>query len=189
MLRILINFYGSAHLRELRFNKDTSGKITVEKLKTYLPNQKCELLLMKINNVNQNIIMQDMKTIEYYIQNSPEKINAEPDSSTATLNEDFIFNILEYSSSEKNGFHKLQDMISTKSIDSFVERLKVRSNPNLMRESLRLKDMRMMKLSRRDEEIYYKYLQVEKPSKISPTILSDMNIFKTIPEDPLPFIF
>lgn len=191
MLRILINFYGSANLRELRFNKDTFAKVTVECLKSYLPDEKCELLLLKINNISTNIIMQDKKTIDFYVKSCTQGIDGHSDSASLTINDVDVIRILGYTpyiQTSPNDQSQVKNQLNAKSIESFAERLKIHSNGPLMRESMRLKDIKMMKFTRRDEEAYLKYLQVEKPSKNFPTILSNI-IFNTIPEDPLPFIF
>ncbi|KAK8846315.1 hypothetical protein M9Y10_020323 [Tritrichomonas musculus] len=192
MLRILINFFGSAHLREIRFNRDSCDKVTIEDLKKYLPDQRCELILLKVNNTYPNIIMQDKRTIGFYMNNCGTRKNPISASIDTDQNDVEVVHILSClnsnQSSSLNGQNKLQDLLKSKNIQLFIEQFKIRSDKNLMRESMRLKDIRMMKLSQKEEENYLQYLQVERPSKKYPTILSNI-IFNSPREDPLPYYF
>ena len=191
MLRVLINFFGSAHLREIRFDKESLDRVTIGNLKSYLPDQKYDLLLVKVNNTNLSVIMQDNKTIGSYIRSYPSRVSEISNPSNSPTNDVDVIRILGLSQpslSSSNDKTHLQDLVNSKSVQSFLEKLKIRTNLPLFRESMRLKDIRMMKLTRREEELYLKYLQVEKPSKPYPTNLTNM-LFSSIREDPLPFIF
>ena len=73
-------------------------------------------------------------------------------------------------------------------IESFIEKVAIRKSPSMRKEVMRIRDLKMMRLSKKDEIRFYQFLQVEKPAKVWPTCVCTEK-FSSPCEDPLPILF
>ncbi|OHT17320.1 hypothetical protein TRFO_12474 [Tritrichomonas foetus] len=149
MQRVVVSFFGSALRREIRLNTSVT---TVETLKSFLPDPKCELLY-------HGSIMADKQPLAFYNLADGEMI-------------------VSFAGTHRN----------MNEIESFMENMRIRMNPALRREEMRLRDLMFMRFSRKEERNYYKFLQADQPSKKWPTFI-DEQTYASPREDPLPIFF